>query len=155
MDALGDRFSQFITPGMIENAYQLALTDLRKNYDEPGTVKRYHPQSKNLGFKPYMTSSYRRDQGMGFPYFGCIHQGRSRPRMELHSLVGLASTGHQGARQKAIELMKHRVRVPHDFTDFLIEDAAQLPREVQFYARGVGPIAMEWYRNYWLLKGME
>jgi hypothetical protein len=45
--------------------------------------------------------------------------------------------------------------VPQDFTDFLLEDHEALPREVRHYATSVGAIAIEWYRNYWILKGLE
>ncbi len=151
-EILGERFDEYLPPAMRENAFALALEDIAKTYSDPGTIRTFYPESREPGFKPYVRPGYNPDVAHGFAYYSTVHGGSARPRLEVNFLCGLAALGHRGAYQKAVELLLHRQRVPHDFTEFLYEDHDRLPPQVDLYARSTGSLLFEWFRNYWMLK---
>jgi len=153
-DILGEEFDQVFTRELLDDANHRCEEALAA-YNEPGMVKRYFPESVRPGFTPYMADWFDPDAGMGFPYFGSVHQGRSRPRMEGHFLCGMAAIGYPGAHERAVEILSLRTRVPEDFTDFLVEDYDLLPEEVHLFARTVCAILPEAWRDYWLLRHNE
>ena len=77
-----------------------------------------------------------------------------RPRHEIHFLIALAALGYrrQETMAQALELTSHCRRVPEDFTEFLCDDYDKLPETVHLYARSVGTLLVQWWRNYWFLR---
>lgn len=153
-EVLGERFNHYITPAMLKQGYEACQAALA-TYNEPRMTRRYHPESLEPGFKPYMRPGYNPAEAMGFAYFYSVHQGRSQPRMEIHFMCALAALGYPGALAEAWKLLDLRERVPQDFTDYLFEDYAGLPEEVDLFARSTGTALVEWFRNYWMLRSAE
>jgi len=134
----------------------VAITDL-KRYDAPGMTYYQHAEAKQPGFKPYVLPiepPYARDWGLGFPELYTVHQGRVRPRHETHFLCALTALGYPGAREQFLQLLAISERVPHDFTNIVADDLAQMPDTV-IAARSVGSMLAEWFRNYWLVRSVE
>ena len=150
-ELLGERFWKVFELEKMRSDLHAQLAQ----YSEPGRVKRECPESTQPGFKPSIDPAFDREVGMGFAYFATRHQGRFRPRQEMHALVGLAALGVPGAFEDAMELMALRKCVPEDFTHHLFEDRDVLPESVDLYARNVGGILVEWWRNYWFLRQIE
>lgn len=150
-DILGPRFHDFFTPDKLQRIYA-DVQEWLSEYTEAGMLKRVHPESAEPGFRPYMKEGFDRYTGMGSPFYHCVHAGRVRPRQEVTVLASLACLGIEGAAKQATDLFALRRSVPRDFMYFLADDYEALPKEVHLYARSVGAIMLEWWRNYWILR---
>ena len=155
-DIMGEEFGETFDRDMLEAGYQRCQEKLSE-YDEPGTVKRLCPESADPDFVPGLDPSFDPEQGMGYAYFSTRHQGRARPRQEIDFLVALAALGYrqEEVTRQAVELLSHRRHVPADFTHWLADDYDRLPESVHIYARAVGTIMVEWWRNYWAIRNIE
>ena len=151
---LGARFREVFTVELLDEAYA-AVNEVLAEYSEPGTIWRMFPESADPDFRPALSEfdpeTYTGSVEDGFY---APHHGRCRPRHEVDFLLGLASTGYrtQEIAARAAELLAFRSAVPEDFTYFLSEDYDQLPETVHLYARSVGVMLVEWWRDYWLLR---
>jgi hypothetical protein len=152
-DLLGSKFNETFTSGLLNEAHRVLLQDM-SGWEENGTVRRICPESAEPGFEPHVDPSFDAKKDFGFAYFATRHHGRARPRHEIDFLIALAAVGYDRERTaaKAAELLALRRDVPRDFTAFLADDYHCLPETVHLYARSVGPIMVEWWRNYWLLR---
>jgi len=150
---LGDRFHEVFTDQLLDRAYDAIGESLAK-YSEPGTVMRVCPESADPNFRPYVRDDFDRNKGIGAAYHYTRHHGRRLPRHEASFLIGLAATGYrvEDTTREAAELLALRSSVPEDFTHFLSEDYEILPETVRLYARSVGAILVEWWRNYWFFR---
>ena len=149
---LGDQFYEVFTPGLLDEAFERLLERL-STYEEPGTVRRFCPESIHPDFKPHIADDFDPQKGLGFAYTHTRHHGRYRPRHEIDFLIGLAAIGYrkEDVSGRAAEFLSHRRVVPDNFTVFLSDDYDILPDTVHLYARSVGVIMVGWWRNYWFL----
>jgi len=152
-DAMGDEFAATFTPAVLEDGFRRCMAKVEE-FNEPGFVKRMYPESAAACFRPYMKDDFEPSKRLGFRFFSCVHGGRVRIRDDFQSLCGLASVGHKEALGKALEIVKVFRNVPEDFTHFCAEDYDILPEEVHLYARSVGIYIVNWWRDYWLLRGL-
>lgn len=151
-DLLGDdTFDEHFTPDVLDRMHP-EIKDKLAEYDEPGMLKREHPESAEPGFEPYMKPGFDRNKGFGFPRTHWVHGGRQRPRHEAGVLAALAGLGVEGAAEAAARVLSLRQTVPTDFTHTLHEDYETLPPAVHLYARSVGATMLDWWRNVWLLR---
>jgi hypothetical protein len=151
----GDTFAKTFTSSMLESGMRNCLEDLKK-YSEPDGTCYQHAEAKEPGFKPFVhpiEPPYARDWGMGFPELYTVHQGRTRPRSEVHFLCGLASLGFSEAIPHVQRLLAVPKRIPQDFTNLAADDLTQVPDTV-LAARSVGVMLLEWFRNYWMLRSV-
>ena len=153
-DVFGDRIADYLTSEIKDKGFARCQEALSV-FDEPGMTWRVHPESAEPGFQPYVRPDFNRNEGFGFAYLATVHGGRARPRRELHFLCGLAELGYPGAFERAVEVLGCRNNVPGDFMEFLSEDYDNLPETVHIYARSVGAILFEWWRDYWWLREIE
>lgn len=151
-ELLDGEFSKCLPQKLLDQAYETCQKEINA---ELGMIKHLYPESKKTGFKPYLMPDFDKEKGMGFAYFSCVHGGRSRPRKKLDFLCCLAGLNYPGMLQQALKILSLRQNVPYDFTSFLHEDYEILPEEVNIYARSTGVIMVEWWRNYWLLRGLS
>jgi hypothetical protein len=151
-DILGDdMFAAHFTPDVLERMHR-EIKDKLAEYDEPGMLKRDHPESAEPGFEPYMKPGFDRSKGFGAPRTHCVHGGRRRPRHEAGVLAALAGLGVEGAAEDAANVLCLRRSVPEDFTHILAKDYEALPPAVHLYARSIGAVMLDWWRNVWLLR---
>jgi len=150
-DILGEKFHQYFTPEILSRMNNDVRRWLKK-YSEPGMICRQYPESGASDFKPAEKKDWSRRTGLGFPFQNWIHGGKTRPREEATVLTALAAIGIEGAAELATEIFSFRRKVPEDFTHYLADDYDQLPEAVHLYARMVGAIMLDWWRNYWVLR---
>jgi len=154
VEQLGEESSQALPPRLFDKAYEVCMQKLSA-HNEPGMVMRMCPESAKPGFTPHMRDDMDWEDPLGFAYFHCVHQGRLRPRRELTFMRGLATMGYPGAREKALQVLALRKKVPEDFTAMLSEDHDALPEQVHIYARSVGVGLADWLCNYWRLRAIS
>ena len=147
-ELLGERFHELFDLERMHADVRAKLAE----YLDPGMVRRVCPESAEPDFQPSIAPGFNRERGMGFAYFSARHQGRERPRLEIHALLGLAALGCAGAFEEVADLMALRSTVPEDFTSYLHEDWSILPETVDLWARNVGGILIEWWRDHWFLR---
>lgn len=152
-DLLGEKFNDCFTDDILHRIHGEVKDELA-TYDEEGMIKREHPESAEPGFEPYMKPGFDRNEGFGFPRTHWVHAGKTRPRHEACLLASLAGLGLEEAGDDAIKILGLRRNVPEDFTHYLTDDYDALPPAVHIYARGVGAIMMDWWRNVWLLRNV-
>lgn len=152
-DILGDKFHAHFTPEILNRMRDDVKRWLEK-HNEPGMIFRQYPESAEPGFKPFErpNSNWSRYQGMGFPAYKWIHGGRMRPRHEYTVLAALAAIGVEDTADLATQIFSLRKKVPEDFTHYLVDDYDILPEAVHIYARGVGALMLDWWRNYWVFR---
>ena len=61
--------------------------------------------------------------------------------------LGITEASEEAARVSALCR-----RVPVDFTHFLAKDYETMSEACHLYARSVGAIMLDWWRNVWLLR---
>lgn len=151
---LGTRFFEVFNEEILEEAY-IAVKEVINSYSEPGIVRRICPESANPDFQASIKLDT--DEGLGDGYSQTRHHGRSRPRLEIDFLLGLASVGYKAQEciRQATGLLALRSSVPADFTQILSEDYDRLPETVHLYACSVGELMVDWWRNYWLLRNIQ
>ena len=155
-ELLGSRFDEVFTTALLDEAYA-AVNEVIAGYHEPGCTRRMCPEAADPQFQPSVDLQFDAEHGVGFAYFSTRHHGRHRPMNEIDFLIALAVIGYrrEETARRAAELMALRRQVPEDFTSLLVDDYDLLPETVHLYARSVGVQLVEWWRNYWLLKGVE
>ena len=153
-DMLGSAFDKWFDAAAIDRMWSETQQELAQ-FSDPGTWRRFFPESVNDEFHPYLRESYRGDVGMGFELFGWVHGGRARPRHEVSVLCALAALGRDGAADLALELLNLRKQVPWDFTPWNFEDHDELPHAVQLYASSVGIGMINSWRDAWLLAAVD
>jgi len=84
--------------------------------------------------------------------YNCYHAGRERPRHEIAVLCSLAALGVPGTAQQAAEILALSKKIPQDFTDWLSQDFPIIPEAAHIYARSVGIVMINWWRDYWMLR---
>lgn len=147
---LGNQFTHHFSTEILNQMY-VDVQRWLSRFDEPGLLHRDHPQSKQPGFKPYLRADFHPARGAGFAHQFTVHGARQRPRHEVTLLAALAALGVPGAAEKALDVFLVRQKVPIDFTHYLAQDHDLLPDESHLYARIVGALMVDWWRNAWVL----
>lgn len=150
-ELMGESFQEYFTSDLLDRFFS-EVKGWLSIHNEPGMLHRQYPESSQEHFKARKKNdNFSHYNGLGFPHTNWAHSGRMRPRHEATILTALACFGNKNAEELALQVFNLRKKVPEDFTHYLSEEYPALPDAVHLYARSIGALMLDWWRNFWVL----